>query len=176
MQFILLNDFTCRETGLHNADWFNRMIALGSIQRYAVYNVLHTTIETIYPKYYPQEVVDFFCRHHSKVHILDGIASGNMGVLTEGGSIVGTGCLDGNHITGVYVLPCRQRQGCGSRIMSCLEAEIAKKYNTVILDASLPAACLYEHRGYKTVGHGIYDLENDVKLVYEIMEKKLPAG
>ena len=37
MVFILLNDFTCRETRLHNADWFNRMITLGSIQRYAVY-------------------------------------------------------------------------------------------------------------------------------------------
>ena len=36
-QVILLNDFTCRETRLHNADWFNRMITLGSIQRYAVY-------------------------------------------------------------------------------------------------------------------------------------------
>jgi len=35
-ELILLNDFTCRETGLHNADWFNRMVALGSIQRYAV--------------------------------------------------------------------------------------------------------------------------------------------
>ena len=34
--FIPLNDFTCRETGLHNADWFIRMITLGSIQRYAV--------------------------------------------------------------------------------------------------------------------------------------------
>ena len=34
--FILLNDFTCRETRLHNADWFERMITLGSIQRYAV--------------------------------------------------------------------------------------------------------------------------------------------
>ena len=34
--FILPNDFTCRETRLHNADWFNRMITLGSIQRYAV--------------------------------------------------------------------------------------------------------------------------------------------
>ena len=33
---ILLNDFTCRETRLHNADWFIRMITLGSIQRYAV--------------------------------------------------------------------------------------------------------------------------------------------
>jgi len=47
------------------------------------------------------------------------------------------------------------------------------KLSIAILDASLPAVCLYEHRGYKTVGHGIYELENDVKLVYEIMEKKL---
>ena len=35
-QYILLNDFTCREIRLHNADQFNRMIALGSIQRYAI--------------------------------------------------------------------------------------------------------------------------------------------
>ena len=34
---------------------------------------------------------------------------------------------------------------------------------------------LYEHRGYKTVGHGIYELENGVKLVYEIMEKRLDS-
>ena len=139
----------------------------------AIYQVLHTAIKTIYPKYYPKEVVDFFCRHHSKGHILDGIASGNMGVLMRDGMIVGTGCFDGNHITGVYVLPSCQRQGCGSQIMDCLEAEIRKKHETAILDASLPAACLYEHRGYQTVGHGVYELENDVKLVYEIMEKRL---
>lgn len=139
----------------------------------AVYNVLHTTIETIYPKYYPKEVTEFFCRHHSREHILEGIASGNMGVLMEDNVIVGTGCFDGNHITGVYVLPAYQKRGCGSRIMDYLEAEIAKRHDTAVLDASLPAACLYENRGYRTVGHGIYELENDVKLVYEIMEKKL---
>lgn len=139
----------------------------------AIYNVLHTTIKTIYPKYYPKEVVEFFCRHHSKEHILDGIASGNMGVLIDDNVIVGTGCYDRNHITGVYVLPHYQKQGCGSHIMDCLEAEIIKSDNVVILDASLSAVCLYERRGYKTVGHGIYELENDVKLVYEIMEKKL---
>ena len=138
-----------------------------------IQNVLHTAIETIYPYYYPKEVVDFFCRHPSKEHILNGIASGNMGVLMSNDMIVGTGCFDDNHITGVYVLPAYQNQGCGSYIMNCLEKEIFKTYNTVILDASLPAACLYEHRGYKTVGHGKYELENDVKLVYEIMEKKL---
>lgn len=136
-------------------------------------NVLHTAIKTIYPQYYPEEIVDFFCRHHSKEHILDGIASENMGVLVYSDVIVGTGCFDGNHITGVYVLPSYQNQGCGSHIMNCLEEEIVKIYDTAILDASLPAVCFYEHRGYKTVGHGIYELENDMKLVYEIMEKKL---
>ena len=139
----------------------------------AIYDVLHTTIKTIYPYYYPAEVVDFFCRHHSKEHILAGIASGNMGVLMENDVIVGTGCYDENHISGVYVLPSLQNRGCDSYIMNCLETEIAKEYNKVILDASLSAVFLYEHRGYKTVGHGIYELENGVKLVYEIMEKEL---
>ena len=75
------------------------------------------------------EVVDFFCRHHSRAHISEGIATGNTGVLTDGDEIIGTGCFDANHITGVYVLPAYQGQGCGSHIMDCLEAEIAKKYD-----------------------------------------------
>ena len=141
----------------------------------AIYNVLHTTIKTVYPKYYPKEVTDFFLKHHSREHVLEGIASGNMGVLADKDVIVGTGCFDGNHITGVYVLPCYQRRGCGSQIMDALEAAIMQKHQVSVLDASLPAVCLYEHRGYQTVGHGIYELENDVRLVYEIMDKKLRA-
>ena len=151
----------------------------------AIHNILHTTIRTVYPKYYPKEVVEFFCQLHSREHILEGIASGNMGVLLvdrddrddrdDRGLIVGTGCYDGNHITGVYVLPDYQKQGCGSRIMDCLETAILKKYDTILLDASLSAVCLYEHRGYQTVGHGMIELQDDVKLVYEIMEKKLKA-
>ncbi len=141
----------------------------------AIHHILHTTIRTVYPKYYPKEVVDFFCSHHSREHVLEGIASGNMGVLLDRDTIVGTGCYDGNHITGVYVLPDHQKQGCGSYIMDHLEAEIAKSYDTVFLDASLSAVCLYEHRGYRTVGHGIYELQNDVRLVYEIMKKELKA-
>ncbi len=138
-----------------------------------IHNVLQTTIKTIYPKYYPKEVTDFFCRHHSKEHILDGITSGNMGVLEDNGIIVGTGCYSDNHITGVYVLPGYQKRGYGSYIMDCLEKEISKKYDRCILDASLSAVCLYEQRGYQTVGHGVYELENGVRLVYEVMEKEL---
>ncbi|MCI8447109.1 MAG: GNAT family N-acetyltransferase [Eubacterium sp.] len=142
----------------------------------AVHNILHTAIRTVYPKYYPKEVTDFFCRHHSRQHVLEGLASGNMRVCIDRDVIIGTGCYVGNHITGVYVLPDYQKQGCGSKIMDCLEMEISKNYDTVCLEASLPAVCLYEHRGYKTTGHGIIELENDVKLVYEIMEKRLSDG
>lgn len=142
----------------------------------AIHTILHTTIRTVYPKYYPKEVADFFCQHHSREHIVEGIASGNMGALIVRDSIIGMGCYDGNNITGVYVLPEYQKQGCGSRIMDCLEVVISKKYDTVRLDASLSAVCFYEHRGYKTIGHGIYELQNDVKLVYEIMEKELQVN
>ena len=107
----------------------------------AIHHILHTTIRTVYPKYYPEEVADFFCQHHSREHILEGIASGNMGVLTDEDLIIGTGCYDGNHITGVYVLPDYQKQGCGSKIMDYLEMVISKKHDTVLLDASLSAVC-----------------------------------
>lgn len=134
-------------------------------------DVLHTAIKTVYPRFYPKEVVDFFCNHHSREHVLEGIASGNMGVLMDEDVIIGTGCYYGNHITGVYVLPKYQNKGCGTMIIDHLEREIAKKYDSVELDASLAAVILYEHRGYKTVGHGKYDLENGVKLVFEKMRK-----
>ena len=138
-----------------------------------IHKVLQTTIQTVYPRYYPKEVVDFFCRLHSKTRILEGIASGNVGVLREDGVIVGTGCFDQNHITGVYVLPHYQGRGFGSHILKCLEAEIRADYETSRLDASIPAVCLYERRGYHSVGNGVYGLENGVMLVYEMMEKKL---
>ena len=137
-----------------------------------VRNILHTTIKSVYPQYYPKEVVEFFCKHHSAEHVKDGIATGRMGVLTDGEIFVGTGCYYENEITGVYVLPEYQGKGYGTMIMDHLEKEILKYYDTVLLDASLAAVFLYEHRGYKTIGHGKYDLENGVKLVYEKMEKK----
>lgn len=58
--------------------------------------------------------------------------------------------------------------------MEFLEKKIAEKYDTAILHASLPAACLYEHTGYKAVGYGVYELENDVKdLAVAISNKKV---
>lgn len=139
----------------------------------SVYKIVQNTVKTIYPKYYPREVVDFFCELHNRENIAKDIRNGNVGILVEGNQVVGTGSHEGNHITRVYVLPEFQGNGYGSFIMQCLEEEIDKKYRTVLLDASLPASALYEHRGYHTVKHEKYSVEDDVVLVYEIMEKTL---
>lgn len=92
-------------------------------------------------------------------------------MIRADGKIVATGCFEGNHITRVYVLPEYQKRGLGTQIMKTLEARIGKAYGSVYLDASLPAAALYEKLGFHTVRHERYPLENEVVLVYEIMEK-----
>lgn len=35
-----------------------------------IVDLVQNTIKTIYPKYYPKEVVDFFCELHSRENIL----------------------------------------------------------------------------------------------------------
>ena len=57
--------------------------------------------------------------------------------------------------------------------MRCLENKIGSKSETVYLDASLPACHMYEKRGYKTIKHERWNVENGVVLVYEVMEKML---
>lgn len=135
--------------------------------------LVQETIKTIYPKYYPKEVVDFFSELHCFENIRKDVEEGRVGVLKAENEIVGTGCFNENHITRVYVKPSAQKQGYGSYIMQCLEKEIASRYETVNLDASLPACCLYEKRGYKTVKHERWNVKNGVVLVYEVMEKQL---
>ena len=138
-----------------------------------VYNLVQDTIKTIYPKYYPAEVVDFFCGHHNKDEILKDIEAGHVGVLKIDGKMAATGCFVEDHITRVYVLPEYQKKGFGTIIMKNIEARIAENYDKAYLDASLPAAALYEKLGYITIKHEKYPVENEVVLAYEIMEKEL---
>lgn len=138
-----------------------------------IFRIVQDTIRTIYPRYYPQEVVDFFCELHCRENILRDIEAGVVGVLRVDGEIAGTGCYRDDHITRVYVKPECQGRGYGSYIMQCLENEIGAKYDTAYLDASLPASHLYEKRGYQTLRHEKWDVANGRVFVYEIMAKPL---
>lgn len=71
----------------------------------------------VYPKYYPAEVVVFFCELHSKETIKRDIENGYVSVLKIDGNMIGTGCFEDNHITRVYVLPEHQKMGYGTFII-----------------------------------------------------------
>lgn len=78
-----------------------------------------------------------------------------------------------DHITRVYVLPEHQKKGYGTFIVKNIEEQIGEKFDKAYLDASLPAAALYEKLGFVTVMHERYPVENGVILAYEVMEKEL---
>lgn len=139
----------------------------------AVYDLVQHTIKKVYPKYYPAEVVVFFCELHSKEAIKRDIENGYVSVLKIDGNMICTGCFEDNHITRVYVLPEHQKMGYGTFIIKNIEAQIMEKYNKAYLDASLPAAALYEKLGFSTIKHERYPVENGVILAYEVMEKEL---
>jgi len=138
-----------------------------------IYNLVQETIKTVYPRYYLKEIVDMFCEYHNQENILKDIDAGNTYILLKEGEIIGTGTMQENHITRVYVLPKFQKKGYGTFIMNRLEDRIKEQYEYAEIDASLPACRLYTHLGYQTVDHGIWEGKNDVIQVYEIMKKRL---
>lgn len=138
-----------------------------------VYELVQETIQVVYPKYYLPEIVDMFREYHSREHVLQDITARNTYILWVGDTIVGTGTIQENHITRVYVSPRFQGKGYGTYIMKQLEERIRKNYDTIDIDASLPACRLYQRLGYATVDHGIWECKNGVIQVYEIMKKEL---
>lgn len=138
-----------------------------------VANLIHKTVKEVYPEYYPPEVVDYFLFHHRKERVTAAVQAQKVWVLVCDGLIIGTGSAEKNHITGVYVLPEYQGRGYGTLIMQMLEKKIAQEYSSAELDASRPAYPMYEKRGYRTIRHEQSELENEVKLEYEVMEKEL---
>lgn len=138
-----------------------------------VYELVQETIKSVYPKYYLPEIVEMFSEYHSRDHVLQDILARNTYILLQGDTIVGTGTKQENHITRVYVRPKFQGKGYGTYIMNQLEELIRKNYDTIDIDASLPACRLYQRLGYATVDHGIWECKNGVIQVYKIMKKEL---
>lgn len=49
-----------------------------------IYQLVQETIQTIYPQYYPESIVDFFCNLHSKENIAADIENSYVRVLALG--------------------------------------------------------------------------------------------
>lgn len=138
-----------------------------------ILHLTHTTITTIYPRYYPQGVVDFFLHHHSLSNIQADIDAGLVWLLEEDGQPIGTVTIKENAINRLFVLPEYQGRGYGSQLMDFAEQKVGERFESVHIDSSLPAKEMYRKRGYKETKTCHIQTDNGDVLVYDEMEKKL---
>ena len=145
-----------------------------------IYELVQQTVREIYPLYYPAAIVSFFGSLHSLDAIAADVVSNVVLVLEDGDQLLGTGTLSGNHITRVFVAPRCQGQGYGTALLDELEAIAGAQGDTVVLDASLPAARFYERRGYSVTHHERFEVRTqagslEAVLVYPLMQKNLSS-
>ena len=139
-----------------------------------VRRIIETTINKIYPLYYPCDVVQFFLDHHGLDRILSDIDATCVYLFETDSVTVGTGTIHGNEITRVFVLPEFQGRGYGSAIMQKLEDIVFRTHRIVKLDSSLPAFDMYLKRGYKFRAWRKIVMTSGQVLCYHEMEKELP--
>lgn len=134
--------------------------------------IVSKTIREIYSKYYSNEVVDFFLELHNRDNIYNDILEDNTYVIGCGATILGTGTINQNAISRVYITPNKQHKGIGTRLMDYLEKKIIKNYSYINIDASLPAAEFYRKRGYEFLRQTEHPVANGKLLSYSIMRKR----
>jgi len=140
----------------------------------SIYEVIHKTIEEIYPKYYPRSAVDFFHNHHSKENMKKQLPNEYTLVIFENNKIIGTGTLAGNEIKRFFILPEYQGNGYGKLLLKELEKNINdEKYNKFILDSSLGAVKFYEKNGFEYKKYMTIDLSDGNNLCYLEMDKNI---
>ena len=139
-----------------------------------IYNLVHTTIEKIYPKYYPRKAVDFFHKHHSKENMLEKLPNEYTKIIMENKIIIGTGAVKDNNIGRFFILPEYQNKGYGKKLLKELEDRIIQNnYEKITLASSLGAVFFYRSCGYKYNDYKIIPVEDDEKLCYLEMIKEI---
>lgn len=111
--------------------------------------MIHSTIDYSYPAVYPDRAVTFFKKYHSENNIMKRHQSGKVLVIKIDHSIVATGSIVKNEISGVFVAPNSQGKGLGKSLMIELE-RLAKEESIAEIEihSSLPAKQFYQNIGY----------------------------
>ncbi|MCR5462240.1 MAG: GNAT family N-acetyltransferase [bacterium] len=134
--------------------------------------ICDTTINKIYPKYYPKGAVDFFINHHSLEHIKADIKNGFVHIIKDEDKIIGTVTVKNNNMNRLFVLPEYHKKGYGKALITFAEEMIFKKYDSIIIDASLPSKSLYLKIGFKEIEYDKILTDNGDYLCYGVMKKE----
>jgi len=139
-----------------------------------VFDIVHKTIEGIYPKYYPRGAVDFFHNHHSEENMKKQLSNEFTLVLFDKDKFFGTGTLFENEIKRFFILPEYQGKGYGKILLNELEKNVEKnRYSKIILNSSLGAVEFYRRNNYVYKDYVTKRLSDGDYLCYLDMEKDI---
>ena len=141
-----------------------------------VLDIVHTTIQQVYPHYYPLGAVEFFHAHHSREAVLRDIEAGIVSLASADGKTVGTVTVHDDSIDRLFVLPEYQGNGFGSALLAFAENKVAENFGTARLDSSLPAKKIYLRHGYMVIDSDVISTENGDFLCFDTMIKRVTSG
>jgi GNAT superfamily N-acetyltransferase len=119
---------------------------------------------------YPASVIDRLAST-----LPDKVASkleeGRAFVAVLDGRVVGTGSLDGQTVSSVFVHPRYQRRGVGTKLMEAIEhAASVESVTPLALQSSITALAFYAKRSFNVVSEAIHGDERTI-----FMAKEIPA-
>jgi ribosomal protein S18 acetylase RimI-like enzyme len=123
---------------------------------------------------YPQAIIDYQLRiHYTMDWLSKKMQSSYFVVALIDNKVVGTGSLDDNEITTVFVHPDHQQRGIGRTIMGELERYAkSQDIREVILNSSITAFGFYKKLDYALVEETTRGYQGD-KLITYLMKKRL---
>ncbi len=149
-----------------------QIIKADAIHLNTVYDIVQTTIDKIYPHYYPEGAVKFFKEHHCKKNIITDISNGYVYILvTESSVAAGTVTVKNNELNRLFVSPEFQGKGFGKALLNFAEDKIFTSYDEIIISASLPSKNIYINRNYIETSYNQIATDCGDYLCYDEMRK-----
>ena len=113
-----------------------------------VCRIVRSTILQVYPRHYPQAVVDEFIKSNDPQTILADIDRGCVYYIRCGVSAVGTVTVRSDLISRLYVLPLYQGRGFGEALLEFAESRVVQLYKKAWLEAVPSSESFYLRHGY----------------------------
>jgi GNAT superfamily N-acetyltransferase len=136
----------------------------------AVHNIVLQALRETNARDYPPSVIDRLV-----LTLPDTVASHltiwRAFVAIVDGQVVGTGSLNGQTVSAVYVHPDYQGRGIGTKLMDAVEnAATAQSQGTLSVQSSVTAKPFYARRGFRVVQEGAFGEEPTIVMSKDIWQ------
>jgi len=145
---------------------------------HAIWRIHTAAIEATCAGHYPEEVIDAWIERLKPESYRGVVRRGGVVIAEHDVQAVGFGQIDlpNGEIQAVYVAPDAQCQGVGAALLAHLERLAAHQgMARITLKATINAEAFYATRGWRTIGHDLHKITQDIGLKCIAMEKDLSS-